>query len=544
MLLNYNNSNYLELTKATEINFVPILQGEPGVSASLVVTAMITELYYIPRNGGYVLLSAFRDMLNAIPGQQKYIQHLPKDPRTVFKQLRLDPVTETYLCCPTCWALTPYCPAKDNPVTKADPNPDIPRCQDRLNEESDICGEELWIKEKDRSKIRCAPRLTYVHQLLKNWLGRLLSRPGIEDILDSYPITASRRGEGGTMSDIWSSPAIRDLKGPDGKPFLEGPKGEGRYLFSFAVDGFNPFHNKEAKQVVTSTGFFLILLNFPPPMRHLFENMCLLGTAPTPTSPTVGRLNPFIALIVRDFLEFWKGVYFTRTYKYRQGRQSKAMLIPLTADMLAARATAGFTSHNSTYFCIGCRIDMAHIEQFDRTTWPRRSHTQHLAHAYAWKNAATLAEQVKLAEENGVRFTPLLDLPYWRAVRYVLVEAMHALDLRMIDHHCRNLFQISLKTDGGDGSEPRVRRPSRATAQRTRNVLELFIAHRTDSDIVDQILASPWASFNALWHICNDLNLRISGTRRDWFVLRIKNWVSLFRDLRSVRRSTGNFQDG
>ncbi|KAJ6450224.1 hypothetical protein C8R47DRAFT_998947, partial [Mycena vitilis] len=116
---------------------------------------------------------------------------------------------------------------------------------------------------------------------VKDWLGRILSRPGIEDILDEYPETASRC-EGGSMSDIWSSPAIKELKGPDGKPFLDHdrPNGEGRFLFSFAVDGFNPFHNKEAKQVVTSTGFFLVLMNFPPFQRYLSDNMCLLGTAP------------------------------------------------------------------------------------------------------------------------------------------------------------------------------------------------------------------------------------------------------------------------
>jgi hypothetical protein len=231
-------------------------------------------------------------------------------------------------------------------------------------------------------------------------------------------------------------------------------------------------------------------------------------------------------LIVRDFLELWApGVFFTRTHKYRQGRHAKAMLIPLSADMLAARATAGFTSHNSTYFCIGCHIDMAHIEEFDPTKWPARNHAQHLEHAYAWKNATTQAEQARLAKENGIRFTPLLKLPYWKAVQYVLVEAMHALDLRMTDHHIRNLLQIDLKRDGGDGSEPRVSRPPRPSVQRTKKVLELFIEHRDDPDIVDQILASQWATFAPLWHICNDRDLRISGTRRDWFILRIKKWV-------------------
>ncbi|KAJ6495926.1 hypothetical protein DFH09DRAFT_945985 [Mycena vulgaris] len=195
--------------------------------------------------------------------------------------------------------------------------------------------------------------------------------------------------------------------------------------------------------------------------------MCFLGAAPSPNSPSVGRLNPFLDLIVRDFLQFWNpGVFFTRTHKYRSGRHAKAMVIPLAADMLAARAAAGFTSHGSKYFCIACHIDMAHIEEFDHTRWEYRNYAQHLQHANAWKNAASLGEQEKLATEYGVRWTPLLKLPYWNVVRYVLVEAMHVLDLRLIDRHCRDLFRFDLQEDGGDGSEHRVLRPPRVSVER------------------------------------------------------------------------------
>ncbi|KAJ7615304.1 hypothetical protein B0H17DRAFT_965917 [Mycena rosella] len=250
----------------------------------------MTELFYVPRRGGSVLLAGLRDALNTVPGQKKNIANLPKDPRTVYRQLHLDPVTETYLCCPKCWALQPYNAETDNPVTKENPDPLIPLCQERLTEGDAACEEELWKKEIVRGSPRFTPHLTYVQQLLKNWLGRILSRPGIEDILETYPKTASQREEGEAMSDIWSSPTIKNLTGPDGKPFLEGAEEEGRFLWSFATDGFNPFHNKEAKQVVTSTGFWAILLNFPTHLRYLFENMCFLGAAPGPNSPASGAI--------------------------------------------------------------------------------------------------------------------------------------------------------------------------------------------------------------------------------------------------------------
>jgi hypothetical protein len=518
------------LIKIPEINFLPISHWEPGVLVSMVVTAMMTELFYVPRQGGSILLAGMQDLLRTTTGQEQQAHSLPKDPRTVYARLRLDPVTESYICCPTCWALEPYHPETDNPVTNAMPHPPIPLCQERFTRDAEICGAELWKKEIIHGKTFLTPHLTYVRQVLKGWLGRLLARPGIEDILDSYPKEASQKGTDGGMDDIWSSPAIQDLKGPDGKLFMDGPNGEGRYLFGFAVDGFNPFHNKEAKQVVSSTGFFAILLNFPLHLRHLFENMCLLGVGPGPNSPTVdhGRLNPFLSLIVKDFLEFWNpGVFFTRTHKHRSGRKTKAMLIPLISDMLAARQAAGFTSATSTHFCVGCGIHMSHIEQFDKPNWPLRDHNTHMQHAYAWKNAATPNDQIKIASKTGVRYSPLLELPYWKAIRYVLTEPMHVLDLRLIDHHCRELFEIDLDRPGGDGSENRVPRPPRPSNERIQQVLTLFKRYRNNPDLLNQVLKSEWVNLDTLWHICNDHNLRIAGKRRDWFILRIEKWVSL-----------------
>ncbi|KAJ7776467.1 hypothetical protein B0H16DRAFT_1243371, partial [Mycena metata] len=182
----------------------------------------------------------------------------------------------------------------------------------------------------------------------------------------------------------------------------------------------------------------------------------LLGTGPGPNRPTVGRLNPFLDLIVRDFREFFTGVFYTRTAKYPLGRDIKSMLAFLTADMLGARETAGLTSATSRLFCIGCHLDASHIEHLDLTQWPLRTHTDHIQHARAWKDAETVQDQMKLAEQYGIRFTSLLDLEYWKVVRYVTTEPMHALGLDVIPRHVRVLLGINLSGDGGDGSEPRV----------------------------------------------------------------------------------------
>lgn len=485
----------------------------------MVLTVMMTTFFHVPHRGGSVLLAGLRDVIKALRPEIR--PNLPVDPRTVSRQLRLDPVTERFICCPKCWALSPFI---DKPVFR-----DIPLCQEKLTPGSNICGEELWTRERLRDKVNWSPKQTYVHQTIKQWLGRLLSRPGIEDILDQYPMEASRPRDGKFMGDLWSSPAIQDLKGPDGsKLFLKAPNGEGRYLVSYAVDGFNPFHNKTAKQVVTTTGFWLILFNFPIHLRYLLENMCYVGSAAGPNGPTVGRLNPFLDLMVEELLELWApGVFFTRTHKYESGRTSRAMLIPLTADMLAAREAAGLTSTTSTYFCVGCHLDMAHIEEFVASKWPLRSHSQHMQHANAWRDASTEQERNKLVKKTGIRYTPLLRLPYWNIVRYILIEPMHALDLGLIQHHCRELFRIDLAHPGGDASEPRINRPSRVHQQTREAFLKLFLLHHEKSDFLPTMLDNNLTTYRVLWHICNDLNLRVAGNskKRAWFLVRIKKWV-------------------
>ncbi|KAJ7717321.1 hypothetical protein B0H16DRAFT_1220146, partial [Mycena metata] len=79
------------------------------------------------------------------------------------------------------------------------------------------------------------------------------------------------------------------------------------------------------------------------------------------------------------------------------------------------------------------------IEEFDPSKWPRRSHSEHIKYANEWRNAA---HQARLAKKNGIRYTPLLRLLYWKIVHYILIEPMHCLDLGLAEHHVRELLGI------------------------------------------------------------------------------------------------------
>ncbi|EIW59183.1 uncharacterized protein TRAVEDRAFT_103431, partial [Trametes versicolor FP-101664 SS1] len=111
-----------------------------------------------------------------------------------------------------------------------------------------------------------------------DWLARLLARPGMEDAMDD----ATVRAQGPPkliMKDVWDAPVFRKLM-RDGVPFVNAPPHEGRYIFGLSIDGFNPFHSKEAKQNVTVTGIYMVCLNLPPHLRYLPENVYLVGVIP------------------------------------------------------------------------------------------------------------------------------------------------------------------------------------------------------------------------------------------------------------------------
>ena len=79
-------------------------------------------------------------------------------------------------------------------------------------------------------------------QHLDVFAARMLSRPGLEAILDEGTVRVSDF----YLHDIKDGDAIRELKGPDGKPFMDGCKRrELRLVWSISIDGFNPLKNKK-----------------------------------------------------------------------------------------------------------------------------------------------------------------------------------------------------------------------------------------------------------------------------------------------------------
>jgi len=256
-----------------------------------------------------------------------------------------------------------------------------------------------------------------------------------------------------SISDLWSSKIFSLLRYAKGRPFSPGPTDEGRLIFSLSIDGFNLFHNKTAKQTASSTSIWLVLLNLPPHERYLPENVFLAGVIPGPYKPETHQINHYLALVVKDLQELWEpGVFFSRTYRWQEGRAFRAMLVPLVADMPAVRQAIGIASGpKAHYFCTLCDLDIDDLDFMKLEEWPRKDPHHVWEFAAMWKNALSEHHQKQIFEACGICWSALLDLPYWDPVLYSVVDSMHALDLGLFQHHCRDLFQINIKVEGGDG---------------------------------------------------------------------------------------------
>lgn len=484
------------------------------------------HFFFTQRRALRTNLAGFRDILRLNGASPATIKSIPKDPRRCSPQFHLDPVLREFLSCPACHCLFPYNPGDDPNEAHI-----VSRCTYRKTPTSSVCDTQLW-KEVDigDNRTRYVPQKKYLHQVLKFWLGRLVSRVGIEDLLENYP-RGPPADPNTPVHDIWLSKVFHALRDAKQRPFFPPPGDEGRVVFCLAVDSFNPFHVKASGISASSTGIWLVVLNLPLHIRYRPENVCQVGMIPD--KPSVDEINHHLRLLVDDLLEFWDpGVYFSRTYRRKSGRFFKGMLVPLVADLLAARQVIGLpgslTAHS---FCTFCDLDHDDIDVLDPTEWPAKDVDHIRRISKLWKNADSEQHQQQIFEAWGLRWSALLDLPYWDPVHYTIIDSMHALDLGLLQTHCRVFFQIDISVSGGDGSstQPPLAVEKRVTSSKGKKELSacLDMIRSNEDNMLYELLSFPR---KVLYTVCVDLGIRgvnnslVVGTK--WVLAQnISRWV-------------------
>jgi hypothetical protein len=336
---------------------------------------------------------------------------------------------------------------------------------------------------------------------------------------------AHHRQPTGRMEDIWDSPILRNFRDVDRTPFF-GKHGDNlRLAFSLGADGFHPLGSLEAKQTMSATALYMVVLNFPPHLRYKYRNMYLVGVIPGPGKPSLDQINHATSLLVKELLEFWTGVYFTRTAKFLNGRFSKGALVALVCDMLAARQMAGFGSVTSTLFCTFCALTIQEIENLQKETWPERKLHHHLQCAREWRDSESEKGREHLFKLHGIRWSALLDLPYWNPILFTVLDSMHAAYLGLFQTHCRWIWGINVSVEGGDGTFLRANKPP---PQPSDKVLRewIRIIQKNPKNLF-KLLTAKKTPKNVLWHICADNGLRHAGGKHA-LAEAIVEWVGRF----------------
>ena len=372
---------------------------------------------------------------------------LPRDPRTILNRLKLVPDVQKFVCCPKCFALYP----SDTETSDF--------CSFRETITSKPCNEALTHLKAVGNTTRRVVAREYFHQILKIWLGKLLCRPGIEQLLDRDVFSGDSDIP---HMDIFSGDVLRKFSYSDGSTFLPSRPSEGRYIFGLSVDGFNPFLNKQAGKKASSTAIYMVLLNLPPSIRYKVENMYLAGIIPGPREPSLTQINHLLRPLVGELLEFWSpGVWYTSTPCYASGKLVRAALVPLICDLKAARQVMGHGSHSARKFCSICNL-----------SWERRNEIAEeirvpvlMDHfrkcALDWKMARSQSERDKLFKAHGIRWSVLLDLPYWDPPRYTIIDSMHTILLGYLHRHCSIIWGMNAMRVDRDGKRKAVGGPTK-----------------------------------------------------------------------------------
>lgn len=191
---------------------------------------------------------------------------------------------------------------------------------------------------------------------------------------------------------------------------------------------------------------YLIIQNLPRAVRYKRENIILVGLIPGPKEPKL-TMNSYLKPLVEELKQLWSGVFIPCPSHPLKQIFIRGALTCCACDIPATRKLCGFVGHNATMGCSKCNkeflsfrsggtinVDKRDFSGFDRENWPIRDISQHRQQAYDHLTARTKVEQQCIEKRHGVRYSCLLELPYWDPIKFSVVDPMHDLFLGTAKH--------------------------------------------------------------------------------------------------------------
>ena len=323
------------------------------------------------------------------------------------------PSVHHYVVCTTCLTLYDYCDCSEKRGSRSI----ILSCKECAR--SRKCVPLLKEVMTSGGKRKFYPCLVYPYASLHSSLQALLSRPGF------YQLCEERRQANVEMLyDVSNGKIWHEFLQFDNEPFLSE---KNNLAFMLNFDFFQPFKHR-----IYSVGvIYLAIMNLPREVRFKRENIIIVGIIPGPSEPSL-TLNTYLSPLISDLLSLWHGVSFTT---HDSGVQTvRCALLCVGCDVPAGRKTCGFLSHSANLGCTRCycnfgtgQFGIQDYSGFNRAEWSLRSGQQHRDNVDKVLSCVTKTAREKKESELGCRYSCLLQLPYFDAVRMLIIDPMHNL---------------------------------------------------------------------------------------------------------------------
>ena len=339
---------------------------------------------------------------------------------------------QKYVCCRTCHTLYQWdkCTIRDRDksirsrLCEHITFPSHPQPQHRKP-----CNTPLMKRVQFSSGfVRFVPYLVYCYKSICDSLQEMILREGFLEHCERW---RQEPEAGESYRDVYNGRVWKEFQVLDGRPFLSLP-------FNFAlhlnVDWFQPYKHTQHSEGV----MYVTVLNLPRAVRFLQENVIILGIIPGPHEPKK-NINSFLSPFVAELKELWNGAVM-------RSRESsvlvRAALLCVGCDIPAARKVCGFVGHAAFRGCSKCLTEFPtarfgekpDYSNFLKASWTPRSNSEHVLKALEYKECNTKAKQKTIERDSGVRYSVLVELPYFDAPRMCIVDPMHNLLLGTAKH--------------------------------------------------------------------------------------------------------------
>ncbi|CAD6902671.1 unnamed protein product, partial [Tilletia controversa] len=220
------------------------------------------------------------------------------------------------------------------------------------------------------------PKMIFAYQSLVEWLTWLLSQPGVEVAMAEW----RDRDPDVRLRDVWDGLAWRSELDPQRRAFTDHSLS---LLVALGIDWFSLFRSQYTSW--HSTGAILMcILNLPPRLRYLFSSTYIAGCTPGPKEPKATAIGGYLR--------------------------------PMLEELELLNEGMSICTHEAP-------------NAFEHAL-PLRDDHQHRLDAERYQRPFASKADKDLHERNtGARYSPLLQLSYWRSVSRSPVDYMHCLEL-------------------------------------------------------------------------------------------------------------------